>query len=168
LVDWSGHPKDSIKYYSGTARYQKTIVLNDQQLKEDIKVQLDLGEVNIVAEVIINGKKVAVSWMPPFEVDITDFVNRGENRIEVLLTNQWSNRLIGDERYPANDDGYQLGPHRATDLTMPAWYTNNEPRPTGKRTTFTTSPFYKKDDPLMPSGLLEPVQLKFSKIISRY
>jgi hypothetical protein len=168
LMDWSEHPKDSIKYYSGTARYQKTIVLNDQRLKENLKVQLDLGEVNIVAEVIINGKKVAVSWMPPFEVDITDFVNTGENRIEVLLTNQWSNRLIGDERYPANDDGYQLGPHRATDLTMPAWYTNNEPRPTGKRTTFTTSPFYKKDDPLMPSGLLGPVQLKFSKIISRY
>jgi hypothetical protein len=49
---------------------------------------------------------------------------------------------------------------------MPEWYTKNEPRPQGKRTTFTTAPFYKKDDKLMPSGLLGPVNIKFSKLIS--
>ncbi|MFS4417380.1 glycosyl hydrolase [Maribacter sp. 2307ULW6-5] len=166
LVDWSQHPKDSIKYYSGTARYTKTIDLAPEEVAKDVRVRLNLGTVNIVAEVVLNGKKVAVSWMPPFEVDITDFVNVGENTLEVALTNQWSNRLIGDERYPANDGGYELGPHRATDLTMPAWYTNNEPRPEGKRTTFTTAPFYKKDDPLMPSGLLGPVTLTFMKTIA--
>ena len=166
LVDWSKHPIDSINYYGGTATYTKTFVLSEQQLGPQTNLTLDLGELYIVAEVLINNKNAAVSWMPPFQLDITDFVNVGENSIEIQLTNQWSNRLIGDERYPANDGGYQLGPHRATDLTMPAWYTNNEPRPTGKRTTFTTAPFYKKDDPLMPSGLLGPVTINFSKTVN--
>ncbi|MFD0796563.1 glycosyl hydrolase [Maribacter chungangensis] len=166
LVDWSAHPKDSINYYSGTASYTKTIVLNEEETKKDTRIALDLGQVYIVGEVLINGKPVTVSWMPPFQVDITDYVKNGENQLAVLLTNQWSNRLIGDERYPANDGGYKLGPHRATDLTMPEWYTNNEPRPKGKRTTFTTAPFYKANDALMPSGLLGPVQLHFSKTIT--
>lgn len=167
LVDWRVHPKDSIKYYSGTASYKKSFSLTATQVKEDTHTHLALGEVYIVAAVKVNGKPVAVSWMPPFKVAITKFVTAGENTLEIELTNQWSNRLIGDERYPANDGGYQLGPHRATDLTMPKWYTNNEPRPAGKRTTFTTAPFYKKDSPLMPSGLLGPVQLQFSKTVSQ-
>ena len=165
LVDWSKHSKDSINYYSGTAAYKKSFALSEDQVSNNTTIFMDLGEVYIVAEVIINGKTVAVSWMPPFQLEITDFVKAGENALEIKLTNQWSNRLIGDERYPANDGDYELGPHWATDLTMPEWYVNNEPRPLGKRTTFTTAPFYKKDDPLMPSGLLGPVTIYFSKTL---
>lgn len=166
LIDWSVHPKDSIKYYSGTATYSTTFDLPQEFVGDDVKTVLDLGEVNIVAEVALNGQDVSVLWMPPFRTDITQYLKSGTNSLEVKLTNQWSNRLIGDERYSANDGGYELGPHRATDLTMPAWYTNNEPRPEGKRTTFTTAPFYDKDDPLMPSGLLGPVRLKAMKMFS--
>ncbi|MEM8765571.1 MAG: glycosyl hydrolase [Bacteroidota bacterium] len=165
LIDWSEHTKDSINYYSGTASYKKQFELTEKELVDDTTILLDLGVVYIIAEVKINGKTVSISWMPPFKADITDFVKEGTNTIELLVNNQWSNRLIGDERYPPNDGGYKLGPHRATDLTMPAWYTNNEPRPEGKRTTFTTASFYKKDDPLMPSGLLGPVTVNFSKTI---
>ena len=165
LMDWSEHKIDAINYYSGTATYQKNFQLTEEQLSEGTLVTLDLGKVHIVADVKINGKKVAVSWMPPFQIDISDYTKVGKNLLEVYITNQWSNRLIGDERYPPNDGGYKLGPHRATNLTMPAWYTNNEPRPEGKRTTFTTAPFYKKDDPLMPSGLLGPVTINFSKTV---
>ncbi|MBS9461857.1 discoidin domain-containing protein [Flagellimonas sp. 389] len=167
LVDWSKHEIDSINYYSGTATYVKDFNLTKDHIEANTNVTLDLGTVHIAAEVIINGKKVAVSWMPPFQLDVTDFVHLGNNTLEIQLTNLWSNRLIGDERYPPNDGGYQLGQHRATSLTMPEWYTNNEPRPPGKRTTFTTAPFYKKDDPLVPSGLIGPVQIHFSKTITK-
>ncbi|MGB7394007.1 MAG: glycosyl hydrolase [Pricia sp.] len=166
LMDWAVHPKDSVKYHSGTASYKKSFTLPDAIVRQDLMTILDLGEVHIVADVKINGEEVGVLWMPPFEVDVTNYLKSGENVLEIAVTNQWSNRLIGDQRYPANDGGYKLGPHRATDLTMPQWYTNNEPRPEGKRTTFTTAPFYSKDDPLMPSGMLGPVQLNFSKIVT--
>lgn len=166
LIDWAAHPKDSINYYSGTATYTKNFTLPEKMFRSGLKWILNLGQVKIVAEVTLNGNKVDVLWMPPFEVDVTNYLKPGENKLEIAVTNQWSNRLIGDERYPANDGGYRLGPHRATDLTMPEWYVNNEPRPEGKRTTFTTAPFYSKDDPLMPSGLLGPVRLYFSKIVT--
>lgn len=163
LLDWKGHPNEKIKYFSGTATYKKTFEIPDNFSQEDLKAQLDLGTVYIVAQVKLNGQDLGVSWMPPFEVDLSSALQTGINELEIQVTNQWSNHLIGDERFPANDGAYQLGPHRATDLTMPSWYVNNEPLPESKRTTFTTAPFYKAGDPLMPSGLLGPVQIRFSK-----
>lgn len=165
LKDWTLHPKDSIKYYSGTATYTTEFSLNKKQLDNGVNALLKLGQVFIVAEVEINGVKEGISWIAPYELDISKYLNEGKNTLKIHITNQWSNRLIGDERYPANDGGYELGPHRATDLTMPDWYVKNEPRPRGKRTTFTTASFYEKDDPLMPSGLIGPVKIEFSKTV---
>lgn len=158
LIDWKDHPMDSINYYSGTATYTKKLNVPANFKGSDKRVLLDLGQVNIVAEVKINGENAGVVWLPPFQLDVSDYIKAGENILEIAVTNLWSNRLIGDERYPANDDGYQLESHNPTGL-MPQWYVNNEPRPEGLRTTFTTAPFYKKDDPLMPSGLVGPVRL---------
>ncbi|MFD1316406.1 glycosyl hydrolase [Namhaeicola litoreus] len=162
LVDWKDYPKDSINFYSGTATYVKTITIPQELLKTDIKAVLDLGKVYIVANVWLNNKQVAISWMHPFELDISEYLVSGENTLKIELTNQWSNRLIGDERYPPNDGNYKIEGYRP-EGKMPDWYVNNEPRPSGKRTTFTTAPFYKQDSPLMPSGLLGPVEIKFSK-----
>ncbi|NNF33334.1 MAG: glycoside hydrolase [Saprospiraceae bacterium] len=163
LIDWKDHQEDSIKYYSGTAAYNKSFTVPIEYKKDDYGAILELASVFIVAEVIINDKPAGVTWMPPYKLDISDYLIPGKNTLEIRVTNQWSNRLIGDERYPPNDGGYKLGPHRATDLTMPEWYVKNEPRPSGKRTTFTTAPFYKKDSPLMPSGLMGPVEIRFYK-----
>ncbi|NER17820.1 hypothetical protein [Spongiivirga citrea] len=68
--------------------------------------------------------------------------------------------------FDSNNGGYKLGPPSAKNLTMPSWYTNNEPRPAGKRTAFTTEPFYKKEDPLISSGLIGLVSIQFSKAIT--
>ena len=65
------------------------------------------------------------------------------------MANLWINRLIGDEKFP--DDGIKNG-------KWPEWLLNGSSRPTG-RYTFTTHHYYKKDDPLMPSGLLGPVEI---------
>ena len=157
LIDWKDHPLDSINYYSGTATYTKKINVLADFIGSDNKILLDLGQVNIVAEVKVNGENAGIVWMPPFQLDVSDYIKEGENTLEIAVTNLWSNRLIGDERFPANDD-YSLESHNPTGL-MPQWYVNNEPRPEGQRTTFTTAPFYKKDDPLMPSGLVGPVRL---------
>ncbi len=161
LTDWKNHPKDSIRYYSGTATYYKTINIPSNFISANKNYLLDLGAVSIVAEVKLNGQDLGVLWMSPFKTDITNYLKAGENKLEIKVTNQWSNRLIGDERYPKQDGGYALepSPGNRPKGKMPAWYTNNEPMPAGPRTTFTTAPFYKKDDPLMSSGLLGPVKI---------
>jgi hypothetical protein len=166
LTDWKDHPIEGIRYYSGTAIYKKSLQLDKEKIDPAFGFVLDLGEVEIAADVKINGKSVAVSWMPPYRLDVTEYLLSGENTIEIEVSNLWSNRLIGEERFPPNDGNYQLGPHRATDLTMPAWYTNNEPRPIGKRKTFTTAPFYKANDELVTSGLLGPVRLTCYKKVN--
>ncbi len=158
LIDWKDAEKDSIKYYSGTATYYKTIDIPANYLKKDNSYILDLGDVSIVAQVKLNGTDLGVLWIAPFKTDITKYLKAGENKLEIQLTNQWSNRLIGDERYPKQDGGYQLE-GRNVEGKMPQWYTNNEPMPAGPRTTFTTAPFYKKNSPLMSSGLLGPVKI---------
>jgi len=53
------------------------------------------GFVGDIATVRVNGREVGVLWKPPYKADITDFIKPGENLLEVEVTNQWINRLMG-------------------------------------------------------------------------
>lgn len=159
LNDWKDYTDENIKYYSGTAIYRSTFNWNVEVSATQNKYMLDLGDVKIVAEVILNGKNMGVDWMPPFNMDITDALQIGENQLEIRITNQWSNKLIGDERFLASYTGYKLEGNFPKGIMMD-WYVNNEPLPIGHRTTFCTADFYKDGDDLMPSGLLGPIILK--------
>lgn len=153
LTDWTDHERKDIKHFSGTAAYRTSFNLSDKWNLSGKRVYLDLGRVEIAAEVILNGQNVGILWKPPFVIDVTDQVVKGENKLEVHVTNLWTNRLIGDEKLK-NTSGY------STKLKMPSWYTNNEPMPDGPRSTFSTFNFYGKDRTLLPSGLLGPVLLR--------
>lgn len=164
LSDWKDHADENIKYYSGTAVYRTSFKWDKDLSNPENTYILDLGDVKIVAEVRLNGKELGVSWMPPFKVDITDALKVGENQLEIKVTNQWSNKLIGDERFPPSYTGYKLEGNFPKGIMMD-WYANNKPMPEGQRTTFCTASFYKADDELMPSGLLGPVQIITTKLI---
>lgn len=152
LTDWKDHPREGLRHFSGTAVYRKSIEVPAAWLGAHKRVHLDLGRVEICAEVLINGKFVRTLWKPPFAQDITDQVRAGSNEIEIKVTNLWSNRLIGDEALKRTD-GYELK------AKMPDWFVKNQPMPAGPRSTFTTFNFYKKNDDLLSSGLLGPVTL---------
>ncbi len=154
LVDWKDHPVDGIKHFSGTARYSKTFVIEPDDFEKGRPIYMDLGEVQQIAEVSINGKKLATLWKPPFAVDVTDAVKAGPNTLDIDVTNTWVNRLIGDE-YLADTSGYKM-----TGDTV-AWINNNEPPPAGERITFTGFNFFASEEKrvLQTSGLLGPVTL---------
>jgi alpha-L-rhamnosidase/F5/8 type C domain/Glycosyl hydrolases family 2, sugar binding domain len=167
LTDWKDHANDTIKHYAGTATYTQTFDFNKKLMGNNTHVTLDLGKVSIAAEVILNGKNLGIFWKAPFTLDVTDAVQNGKNTLEIQVTNLWTNRLIGDERYPPNDK-YNLdtlGNGNFTTKIMPDWYIQNQPRPSGERKTFTTANFYKATDPLISSGLLGDVVLRFSRIL---
>lgn len=153
LIDWTTHEIEGIKYYSGTATYAKTFNIKDEMFAEAHKITIDLGQVNIAARVILNGKDLGVLWKAPFTVDATSALKKGKNTIKIEITNQWTNRLIGDENYP-NVSGYELSMDK-----MPDWYINNEPANLGERSTFTVYPFYGQGDELIPAGLIGPVRI---------
>jgi hypothetical protein len=54
-----------------------------------------------VAEVSLDGRALGVLWKPPFRVDVTDALKPGANRLEIKVTNEWTNRLVGDRSAPA-------------------------------------------------------------------
>ena len=39
-------------------------------------------------------------WAPPFEFDVTNFIKKGKNELEIKVTNTWRNQLIFDNKRP--------------------------------------------------------------------
>jgi hypothetical protein len=152
LHDWSQHADPGIKYYSGTAIYSKVFSLQSSVLSH--RICLDLGKVEVMARVKVNGKDCGIAWKPPYRVDISRAVRAGENELEIEVVNLWINRMIGDEQLPLDSDWKDF----ETLLAWPNWFKTGKPRTSG-RYTFTTARHYKKDTPLVPSGLLGPVTI---------
>ncbi len=99
LVNWTKRPEPGIKYYSGTASYEKDFTLPATS-RSNSKLFLDLGEVHELAEVKVNGKSCGIVWCPPWRVDVTDAVKPGENKLKIEVVNFWPNRIIGDASLP--------------------------------------------------------------------
>ncbi len=160
LISWSEHTDPGVKYFSGTATYFKTLDIPRQMLVKNRRLFLDLGKVEVMAKVRLNGKDLGTLWTPPFALDITSVARPGANRLEVDVVNLWPNRLIGDEQLPEDSD-------RKSDGTLknwPKWLSEGKPSPAG-RFTFSMSRLWKKEDALLPSGLLGPVRLKTAEMV---
>jgi hypothetical protein len=160
------HPEPGVKYFSGTASYQMSFNAPALSLPNQ-RLYLDLGQVEVIATIILNGKELGILWKPPFYLDVTDAMRVGENKLEVRVTNLWPNRLIGDEQLPAENEYSKADfPGKFAKLfaggikALPDWYIAGKPKPAGGRITFTTWKHYQKDDPLLESGLIGPVVIR--------
>jgi len=130
LEDWTQRPDAGLKYYSGIAAYRTTFDLDaaaDSGGKS--RIYLDLGRVQVMARVRVNGVDCGVVWTAPWRVDISRAIKATSNTLEIEVANLWPNRMIGDAASP------------------------------DKPFTQTTYRPYKAADPLLPSGLLGPVRL---------
>ena len=120
-----------VKYFSGTASYSTTVNLSAKQLKGLKGVDIDLGDVQNMADVFVNGQHVGFIWKAPFRLDgVLSALKAGNNIIEIKVTNTWPNRLIGDAQPDVE-----------------------------KKYTYTSGNFYNAQAPLRPAGLLGPVKL---------
>lgn len=154
LADWSKHADPAIHYYSGTAIY-RTRFNAPSSTPRASRLFLDLGKVEVMARVWLNGKDCGIAWKPPYLVDITDAVRAGSNDLEIAAVNLWINRMIDDEQLPLDGNWKDF----ETLLDWPDWFKTGKPRPSG-RYTFSSCRHYRKDSPLVPSGLLGPVTLQ--------
>lgn len=154
LVDWTSRPEPGIRYYSGTATYRKTFDGAGGRW-------LELGTVNHIARVRLNGRDLGVVWTAPWRVALPPGLPRPTgNLLEVEVTNTWANRLIGDEQEPP--DCEWLPGHMGNGgflKRFPDWFVKGEPRPSKGRYCFTTWNYFTRTSPLAPSGLLGPVRL---------
>ena len=155
LSSWSANRDPGVKYFSGTGTYHTALDMPAALIAADRRIMLDLGRVEIMAEVILNGKNLGILWKTPYEVDVTNAVKPGANDLEIRVTNLWINRMIGDEQLPEDSKRYGNG----TLKEWPQWVLDGKPSPTG-RFTFTDWRLWRKGDPLQDSGLLGPVVLR--------
>ncbi len=158
LMSWTDATEKEIRYFSGTASYKKEFNISAELLKPSNALQLDLGNVKVIAEVILNGKNLGVLWKAPYSINIDDAVVKGTNTLEVKITNLWPNRLIGDEQLEL--DYKRRGPHIKE---WPKWLLNNTNRPT-ERVTLAAFKHYNKNSELLPSGLIGPVKINVYRV----
>ncbi|MCQ6957767.1 glycosyl hydrolase [Mucilaginibacter aquariorum] len=129
LTDWSVNLNDSIRFYSGPALYHNTFQW--KKTKKGEQVFLNLGMVNVIAKVKINGVDLGGVWTAPYKIDVTSVLKKGKNLIEIKVVNTWVNRLIGDSGLPV-----------------------------AERKTWTIYNSYNTKSKLQASGLLGPVSLE--------
>ncbi len=162
LISFNRHSDEGVKYFSGTAAYRRKFVLSESDISKERRIYLDLGRVEVIAEVIVNNRECGTIWKPPFRMDVTDFLVSGINNLEVRVTNLWPNRLIGDEQYPEEHQYGRPGSVTGGISELPAWFIEGKPRPRGRRIAFSTWKHYHRDSPLLESGMLGPVILTAS------
>ena len=160
LISWSDHSDPGVKYFSGTATYHRKFEVPQTIMGPDRQLHLDLGRVEVIARVKLNGRDFGILWKPPFCTDVTEVLRAGTNDLEISVVNLWVNRLIGDEQLP---DDCEWTPQGASGYghflaRYPQWLLEDRPRPSG-RIAFTVWKHWDKDDPLMESGLLGPVRI---------
>lgn len=131
LECWTKNSNAGIKYFSGTAVYEKEIEIPAEYRDQRGRLELDLGDAREIAEVIVNGQNLGVVWKLPRVVDITPASRPGRNTLQVRVTNFWPNRLIGDAFLPE-----------------------------GERIARTNITKFTRESPLRLSGLLGPVVLR--------
>jgi hypothetical protein len=100
LSSWTANTDEGIKYFSGTATYTKTFEASKEILNVGKPIFLDLGTVSDLAEVNLNGISLPILWKAPFRTEITKALKKGKNLLQIKVTNEWTNRLIGDQLHP--------------------------------------------------------------------
>lgn len=139
LIDWSQHSDPGIRYFSGIADYDTSFELPAAESAQT-KWYIDLGDVSVMARVVVNGETVTELWKAPYRCDITPYVKAGENRLQISVANEWPNRMAGDLLVDESE-----------------------------RVTFSTYNNLKAGDKLkadfefLPSGLMGPVRILRSK-----
>jgi len=162
---WCHSPGDrnpASAIFSGTATYRKTFQIDDSAIRNlQSGLFLDLGKVDVIAEMELNGKNLGVLWKPPFRVRVDGAVRAGENRLVLHVTNLWRNRLIGDAALPDDDILWGANARGSTfPAKWPEWLLQGKPRPGGRITFCTRRDTYQESDTLSTSGLLGPVTLQ--------
>jgi hypothetical protein len=128
LVDWTAYDDPRVQHFSGSATYTTTFDISADDIGNAMYV--DLGNVEDIARVRLNGAYLGVIWSAPWRTDISSVLKAGTNVIEIDVTNGWTNRIIGDLK----------GVGEAPYLT----YTRTK---------------YSASSPLEPAGLIGPVSV---------
>ena len=151
LTDWKDHKTSGIKYYSGIAVYKTEFNCAAKAIKTESL--LDLGRVEDMARVTLNGKELGTVWSAPFRLTIpSGLLKKKNNRLEIEVVNTWHNRLVGDKQ-PNDRDKRRL--------QWKSGLLGGRSYSTG-RYTFSNRSDVRAHSPLKSAGLIGPVRISAS------
>ncbi len=90
LRPWTGLGDPGLLDFSGIASY--TLKFLKPEITAD-RTLLELGELHESARVWLNGKEAGIVWSLPFEIDVTGFLQDGENRLTIEVASLMANRI---------------------------------------------------------------------------
>ncbi|MDQ3009697.1 MAG: glycoside hydrolase, partial [Acidobacteriota bacterium] len=113
LRSWT--ESEETRYFSGEAIYERSVTVPDAMLQRGAEVLLDFGEgspvqarplrngmrafwdgpIRDAAVVYVNGERAGSAWCPPYVVNVTKLLKRGENRIRIVVGNTAINYMAG-------------------------------------------------------------------------
>jgi hypothetical protein len=115
------------KAFAGTVTY--TTIFDMGEINPKANYLLDLGKVEEIAAVSLNGKQLRTLWTPPYSLNLTNAIQSDKNTLTIEVTSTWFNRLVYDAGQPEEQ----------------------------RKTWTIAGP--GKDSPLRENGLLGPVSL---------
>lgn len=146
LISWPESEIPGVRYFSGIASYTREFELPAGAVPEQTDILLDLGRVEEVADVRLNGTHVGILWHGSFLADISGQIREGKNLLEIEVANTRRNRMIGDAFLPPEERITRSNINRGP---------NSWDRPLNEL------------DPL-PAGLMGPVRLIFRRVAAPY
>jgi len=160
LQDLSRSEDSLLRFFAGTAVYSTRFEWKDDPKDAGVQALLDLGELHDIVSVRLNGVDLGVLWHRPWRLDLGPALKQGDNQLEISVTNNWANRLIGDARAPADFEwGADRGRNGRAMKAFPDWFLESKPRPSEGRKGFLLWHYHRPDSPLQPAGLIGPVRL---------
>ena len=96
LTDWTNHTDTAIRYFSGTAIYEKKFKIK----KPKARTLLRIPQLHDIAKVEVNGIDAGIIWCSPWQLDITRLLRKGKNTLRISVANTLMNRMILDSSFP--------------------------------------------------------------------
>lgn len=146
-------------FYAGSFELENSFVL--ESIDSDHQYSLNFPDVEVVALTLeINGTKLnSLGWMP-YQLDVTEYLKSGENKVKVTIVNSLRNLL---------------GPHhhvwKETNRVGPATFSGRGGFPNGRgssdwydlRVEGKETIAWRDDYYMIPFGLLKPMEIKMNK-----
>jgi hypothetical protein len=104
LANWASIDNDGIKYYSGSANYNREFSVSVESISENTQAFVVFEDIQEMARVSVNGNDCGIIWTPPYQANITQHLKEGTNNISVQVINNWNNRIVGDLRNPGEKE----------------------------------------------------------------
>lgn len=90
LESWTNFSDKEAKRFGGTAIYKIKFQNPDPEIKNWI---LDLGKVCESVRIKINGQELGALWSFPFKIQLENVLFKGDNELELEVTNLFANRI---------------------------------------------------------------------------